>query len=333
MKKKYLLLIVLFCVFLLPFKVFAAESYQQIFSTDEAGTLTTLDGLMTYDIGAGAKFTYYQFKFINTTLEKGKTYHVKINVFGTLSDGFYQFDKSAWEFSSYDAAVNKVDKLNAYDLKMTGSGQYRTIEFDFYNATDYRTYRLLAANPNGMLYYQYNGSGKFGWYSFNIEKINDSDDIIIAQNDLLIKNQQETNKKLDDLNKTNKDTQDFLKDDSDADTSGLADSAGWLPAGPVDSILNLPLAFLNGLNNSLSKTCQPAQFTLPFLKTNNTLTLPCMTTVYQKVGLSNWVTNTLGVIASGFILYAYLLNLYHWVDNQLTLRENTWNDTDQWGGI
>lgn len=240
MKKKILLLVLLSFFFLIP-SVNAADSYQQIFSTDELGTLTTLDGLMTYDIGAGAKFTYYQFKFVNT-LEKGKTYHVKINLFGTLSDGFYQFDKTAWEFSSYDADFNKVDKLNAYDLQMTGSGQYRSIEFDFYNATDYHTYRLAAANPDGMLYYQWQGSGKFGWYSFNIEKINDSDDIIIAQNDLVIKNQQDTNKKLDDLDKN------ITNPDIDSNTGNdFFDNFNTSDNGGISGIVTAPLVLINYL--------------------------------------------------------------------------------------
>lgn len=327
MKKKYLLLILLSFFFLIP-SVKAAESYQQIFSTDESGTLTTLDGLTTYDIGAGVKFTYYQFHFTNTTLEKGKTYHVKINLFGTLTDGFYQFDKNAWEFWSYDSATQKVDKLNAYDLKLTGSGQYRSIEFDFYNATDYRSYRIAAANPDGMLYYQWQGSGKFGWYSFNIEKINDSDDIIIAQNDLVIKNQQETNKKLDDLNKTNKDTQDFLKDDTepDSDISALGNVQGLLPPGPVDSLLNIPFQFLSVVTSSISGTCVPVSGKFVF---DSTLTLPCFDELlWNSEDLDSNLMNYLSLIPAAFILIKYFKHLYKKVDRATSLNTNA---DDEWG--
>lgn len=123
---------------------------------------------------------------------------------------------------------------------------------------------------------------------------------------------------------------DNITDSTPPNLDGLADSAGWLPAGPVDSILNLPISLLNNLNDNLGGTCQPANLTLPFI--NQNITLPCMSDVYKKIGISGWV-NTVGTIAAAFIGYYYLLELYKWVDNVLTMRENQWNDVDQWGGI
>lgn len=123
---------------------------------------------------------------------------------------------------------------------------------------------------------------------------------------------------------------DSITDSTPPNLDGLADSAGWLPAGPVDSILNLPISLLNNLNDNLGGTCQPANLTLPFI--NQNITLPCMSDVYKKIGISGWV-NTVGTIAAAFIGYYYLLELYKWVDNVLTMRENQWNDVDQWGGI
>jgi len=133
----------------------------------------------------------------------------------------------------------------------------------------------------------------------------------------------ETNDQLGNLN-------DNITDSTPPNLDGLADSAGWLPAGPVDSILNLPISLLNNLNDNLGGTCQPANLTLPFI--NQNITLPCMSDVYKKIGISGWV-NTVGTIAAAFIAYYYLLELYKWVDNVLTMRENQWNDVDQWGGI
>lgn len=135
--------------------------------------------------------------------------------------------------------------------------------------------------------------------------------------------QQETNDKLDDLN-------DNIKDTTPPNLDGLSNSAGWLKPGPVDSILNLPLTLLTNLNTNLNGTCQAKTLTLPFV--NKDVTLPCMSEIYQKIGISGWI-NTIGIIASAFILYYYLLELYKWVDNVLTMRENSWNDVDQWGGI
>lgn len=110
---------------------------------------------------------------------------------------------------------------------------------------------------------------------------------------------------------------------------GLNSSAGWLPAGPIDSILNLPLSLLNNVSTNLSKTCQPVNLVLPFINVN--FQLPCINTIYSKIeGLSALLT-TIGVITSGFILFYYLMNLYKWVDDTLTFREN--NYLDNWGGV
>ena len=140
--------------------------------------------------------------------------------------------------------------------------------------------------------------------------------------DDLNKNQQETNKKLDDVNKN-------LTSEESPKLEGLNNSAGWLPPGPLDSILNLPLSFLNNLSTNLSKTCQPVTLPLPFV--DKTLDLPCLNSIYSQIdGLDAWITG-IGAIASVFILFTYLINLYKWVDDTLTFREN--NYIDNWGGM
>lgn len=144
---------------------------------------------------------------------------------------------------------------------------------------------------------------------------------IIDQNQDIIDNQEQTNEKLDDLN-------DNLTSTEGADLGALQNSAGWLPAGPIDSILNLPLSLLNNLTTNLNKSCQPVILSIPYV--NKDLTLPCVNTLYDDMGISGWVT-TIGVIASAFIMFSYLLKLYKWVDDTLSFREN--NQIDNWGGI
>lgn len=137
-----------------------------------------------------------------------------------------------------------------------------------------------------------------------------------------LKEQQETNKKLDDVSKN-------LTSEESPKLEGLNNSAGWLPAGPLDSILNLPLSFLNNLSTNLSKTCQPVTLPLPFV--DKSLDLPCLNSIYSQIdGLDAWITG-ISVIASVFILFTYLINLYKWVDDTLTFREN--NYIDNWGGM
>lgn len=131
----------------------------------------------------------------------------------------------------------------------------------------------------------------------------------------------ETNDKLDNI-------QDSITSETPPNLGGLSGSAGWLPAGPVDSILNLPLTMLNSLLNNLGNSCTPLELPLPYV--NRTLTLPCVNSIYAQIdGLNAWI-NTISIIASAFILYSYLLKLYKWVDDTLTFRENNHCD---WGGV
>lgn len=145
---------------------------------------------------------------------------------------------------------------------------------------------------------------------------------ILNQQKEFNKKQDETNKKLDDLNKN-------LTSEASPKLEGLNNSSGWLPAGPLDSILNLPLSFLNNLSKNLSKTCQPVILPLPFV--DKTLDLPCLSSIYSQIeGLDTWI-NGISIVASVFILFTYLINLYRFVDDTLTFREN--NFIDNWGGL
>lgn len=146
----------------------------------------------------------------------------------------------------------------------------------------------------------------------------------------------DTNKKLDEANETSKGIFGKIKDlfnwftnDDDVDTSGLNNTVGWLPPGPVDSILNLPLTMLSGLNTALSKSCTPLDLTIPFV--NKPFQMPCISTLYQQIDGFNTLWNWIGTIVSVLMLYTYLLKLYKWVDDTLTFREN--NHMDNWGGL
>ena len=54
----------------------------------------------------------------------------------------------------------------------------------------------------------------------------------------------------DDIIQSITDMNNNIMDPNGPDTSILSNSAGWLPAGPVDSIINLPISMLSSLNNS-----------------------------------------------------------------------------------
>lgn len=141
--------------------------------------------------------------------------------------------------------------------------------------------------------------------------------------------------KLDEQNETSKgifgklkDLFNWLTNNDEADVSSAGDVAGWLPPGPIDSIINLPLTMLNNINSSLNKTCSPLQVNLPYV--NKTVEIPCLNTIFNQItGLTNFWT-WVGLISSVLILYRYLIELYKYYDRLTTLQANFISD---WGGV
>lgn len=141
--------------------------------------------------------------------------------------------------------------------------------------------------------------------------------------------------KLDEQNKTSKGILskitsifDWLTNKDSADLSGANNIVGYLPAGPLDSIINLPLTFLQNFNTNLSKTCTPLDVPIPYL--NKTIQIPCIDTIFNQIdGLPN-LWNWVGTIMSIFILYRYLIALYKYYDDLTTLKANFMSD---WGSI
>lgn len=189
-----------------------------------------------------------------------------------------------------------------------------------------------ASIDNKWVLYQY---GVVNWSLYSVYFVNEPITIdyandavistnkdIINQNNTIINNQGAIKGGLDDINSA-------LTDESGPNTDALKNSSGWLPAGPLDSLINLPLSLLNNLTTNMSKSCQPVNLPLPFLDKN--LQLPCVNTLYSQIeGLSVWI-NSVSVIAAAFILFHYLMGLYKWVDDTLSFREN--NYIDNWTGV
>ena len=141
--------------------------------------------------------------------------------------------------------------------------------------------------------------------------------------------------KLDEQNETSKGSFGKIKElfawltnDDDADISGAADVAGWLPAGPLDSLINLPLTMLTNINSSLKKTCSPLNVNLPYV--NKSVEIPCLNTIFNQITGLNSFWTWVGMIGSVLILYRYLINLYNYYDKLTDLQANFISD---WGGI
>lgn len=140
------------------------------------------------------------------------------------------------------------------------------------------------------------------------------------------------NNNLKEVNDSIQEQTDWLKDDTppnvDVD-SALADSAGWLPAGPVDSILTLPITFMQGIVNVLtgSDECRAVNLPLPFVGGN--LVLPCMRPILNQMGFLT-IYEVVGSVVSMFIIWNTLKWLYEFVDKTLTFRED---NSGLWGGL
>lgn len=137
-------------------------------------------------------------------------------------------------------------------------------------------------------------------------------DIINNQN----QNQAQTNQGLnninDSLNNSNVDTSTF------GDTFDITEMNTWLPAGPIDSIINLPLNLMNSLVSNLSNnTCNSISLTLPFV--DEVITLPCASELASKMKIKPFL-DLLGIPASTLLLYHYFIYLYGWYTDNISLR-------------
>lgn len=132
-----------------------------------------------------------------------------------------------------------------------------------------------------------------------------------------INEQQSTNDKLD-----------SILDNSSPDLDALNNSNTWLPQGPIDSIIMLPLNFINTLVSKIGSTCSSVNLPIPFVE-NKFLTLPCVSTLFEQIDGFSTLYNLIGVIGSVYLLYNYLLKFYKWIDDTLSFRENNLSD---WGG-
>lgn len=141
----------------------------------------------------------------------------------------------------------------------------------------------------------------------------------------------ETNAKIEDTNAKLEDINNSLNDDTEpnSDISSLGGVSGYLPEGPVDSLLNIPNYFLSTTISSLGGTCTP--FTGKFVFDTD-LSLLCFgDTFYQNDGtISSALMTFIDLIPSTFILIKYFKHLYKKVNRAVSLETNS---DDEWGVI
>lgn len=245
-----------------------------------------------------------------------------LKISGYLSSSGTIVSSNDWKISEY---INILQN-ETYTLSLIGftSGVASYCLYDdsknLISCTKYNSLNTFSISSNVNGYIRYCG------------RVNTNDNISFTGN-ICMNGQQANNKTSKGILGKLGDLFNNLFSTDDADLSGLDNMVGWLPPGPLDSIINLPLTLFNSLTNTLSGSCQPVSLTLPFVNMN--LTLPCFNSFMSQylTGFST-VWTLIGSIVSIFILYNYLLSLYKWVDDTLTLRENNLPGyyDDNWGG-
>lgn len=122
-------------------------------------------------------------------------------------------------------------------------------------------------------------------------------------------------------------TYDYLTDNTppSVDTDDIGSVGGLLPPGPVDSLLNIPVKYLNKTISSLGGTCSPFTFNFVF---DEDITLPCFGTFYDEFPVSVKIFTE--YIPAGFILILYFKHLYKKVDRATSLKTSS---DDEWGVI
>lgn len=244
--------------------------------------------------------------FIISGLENGKTYTLSSN----NNFDYYKFSTCLYcgpEVSGPEASVNS----NSVTFTITDNSRYLFFEPSFSN---------FITNINQLDNYEImlvegSSSKTYCEYGSSTNKLDEAE-----------KTRKGILGKLGDLFNSFTSFVTNLFDTSGPDTNGLGNVAGWLPAGPVDSILTLPLSLINAILGGLGSSCSPLQVPLPFV--SNTLTLPCINILFSQINGVSTLYTWLGPLASAFILYYYFKALYKWIDEKLSLK-----DDSEWGGV
>ena len=256
--------------------------------------------------------------FLNPTVELGcgpSASNAPASNLSLVSTNFKKINDTKFQFSY------TIDVLSSSCSMFSGIFYYDPREYDektlVNNSTSY----------NETLYY---------YTSYKEIEITNNQDVIDSiqsgTEDIINNNNQNTQDIIDsqdEIKQNQEDIKDSLTDETPPDTSGLGDAAGWLPAGPIDSIVTLPINLLQSLTNNLESSCSPINLPIPFV--DSTLSLACPSTLLKKFDGFWLFWESFGLIAGVWVLYKYFINLYKWVESHLSMDEK--ESLGKWGGV
>lgn len=336
---------ILFCFFVFFLGIIStnAETYDYTWSVPEGLSYNNGYYYITQNISQIKKNYIYNF---NYNISKPK--NANLLIFRGEITGF---------FSNYTSieCLNEVDEggvsqkvckyyngLNSYKLSINAF-----LRLESYNSTcklDFSDTKFVATCPvfgtvSKLSYigFMINANAFPNGFSSKDVKVGMAGDFTwaIDSTNALITEQEKTNEKLNDLNKTQQETNKQLEETKDfitsndapnADVSGLGNVQGLLPPGPVDSLLNIPFQFLSILTSSFSGTCVPMKGKFVF---DMDFTIPCFSDIfYDKI--PPFLMSFIDLVPSAFILILYFKHLYKKVDRAVSMDTNS---DDEWGVI
>lgn len=273
--------------------------------------------LTYYNISEGNRTLYFDYDF--NSINESAT--ILYNSVVLCSDAKYTSAYASDPSEVSNISINNSNYNCSYSNSSYSLGKVVIINFVTFSSGSNSIVVYQNSNASVQLIdFVVDSSGYVNSMNYSSQSLINQNSQIINQNNTIINNQS--------------DIKNSITDESSPNLSVLQNSAGWLKPGPVDSIINLPLSFLNNLQVNLGKSCTPVVLPLPFVEKD--LLLPCLTSIYSQIeGLNSWI-NVIGVIAAAFILYRYFMYLYNYIDNTLSFRENNlqgYFDDSIWGGM
>lgn len=330
--KKYLLFIILFLIFSIDVDALSFSSTQT--------NIRYSQDLKTMEQSGYSTTTSYSFSSTSYLM----SYFQRFNLSGKFSAG--NFYAITWYVNApnetYDFASAFLDDMSLItetcytNSSASSSGAqscdtcYKSNDIKITRVNDTQVkivYKFYALIDFYWVHLQFNSEYYDQFYGPSFTKLTISN-ISYTVTDGTSNDNEVTNELIGETNDSLNDIEDAITDTSSPDTSGLEDAAGWLPPGPVDSLVNLPINLLQSLTNNLKSACTPIKLPIPYI--DNELTLDCPETLLRRFDGFWMFWESFGLIAGVWCLYKYFINLYKWVESHLSMDEK--ESLGKWGG-
>lgn len=233
-------------------------------------------------------------------------YDITNNIYYSLSNNLNKYNLNVYNDNGYISDSSCVI-TNTNTIKVSNSNY--DVDYDVmctYKSNSTISSAWLSFGWNSTLNYSnFIGSIPFGsgastrllWYEFTSST--DTGQVIINQNQTIINQNNDINNSINDIN-------DSLNDSniSDSQTQGSSFFNNFSSSDfGLSDIITLPLSTIQSITSS---SCSPLTLNIPFI--NQSLTLPCMYTIYSTY-FGNFLT-IYQTITFGFISYWVCVKIY-----------------------